>query len=199
MDRPGGRGARLSGRRGARWAGGPGARRAGGPRGVGVARARRPAARLLVAAFALVLASALVSLDVQAVAPCWRPPVDVPVAVPFRAPACTWCAGHRGLEYRPPPGTAVRAVADGVVTFAGSVAGVRYVVVRLPDGRRVTYGELAASDVVAGARVRVGRVLGRAGERLFLGVRQGNHHVDPAPLLCSTDVAGRVRLLPLRG
>lgn len=158
---------------------------------------RRALRRAGLAALAVLVASALFSAQVHAAEPCWPAPVAVPVAVPFRAPACTWCAGHRGLEYRPPPGTAVRAVAAGVVTFAGAVAGVRYVVVRLPDGRRVTYGHLATVAVAAGARVRAGRVLATATGRLFLGVRQGNHHVDPAPLLCSTDVPGRVRLLPL--
>ena len=52
-----------------------------------------------------------------------------PVVDPFRAPACAWCPGNRGLEYAPPPGPPVRAVAAGVVTFTGVVAGTRYVVV----------------------------------------------------------------------
>ena len=34
------------------------------------------------------------------------------------------------------------AVASGEVTFSGTVAGTRYVVVRHADGLRVTYGNL---------------------------------------------------------
>ncbi len=126
---------------------------------------------------------------------CWQPPVDVPVAVPFRAPACTWCPGHRGLEFRPVPGTPVRAVADGRVVFAGPVVGVNYLVVQVADGRRITFGQVAAVLVRVGDRVRAGQVVARSSGRLFLGVRLGNHYVDPAPLLAVR--RGRVRLVPV--
>ena len=82
---------------------------------------------------------------------CWLPPVDAPVVDPFRPPPCTWCAGNRGLEYGTPSGVAVRAVAAGEVTFSGTVAGERYVVVRHADGRRATYGGLASFDRCAPA------------------------------------------------
>ena len=32
--------------------------------------------------------------------PCWQPPVGGTVAVPFSAPACWYCAGHRGMSTR---------------------------------------------------------------------------------------------------
>ena len=50
-------------------------------------------------------------------------------SIPFRAPACAYCPGNRGLEYDAAVGSPVRAAAAGTVTFAGVVAGVRYVVV----------------------------------------------------------------------
>ena len=59
---------------------------------------------------------------------CYQPPVESPIVDPFRAPECPFCRGNRGLEYQPPSGSPVVAAADGVVTFSGVVAGVRYVV-----------------------------------------------------------------------
>jgi murein DD-endopeptidase MepM/ murein hydrolase activator NlpD len=128
---------------------------------------------------------------------CWQPPVGGPVVRPFQAPACTWCAGHRGLEYRPTPGTAVHAVADGTVVFAGPVVGVNYLVIRVADGRRVTLGFLAQVLARPGQQVSAGQVVALSSGRLFLGVRVGNHHVDPAPLLGRP--RGRLRLVPVDG
>ena len=94
---------------------------------------------------ALVLALALLP------AACYVPPVDAPIVDPFREPACAQCAGNRGLEYATAPGTPVRAVAGGIVSFSGVVAGTRYVVVDQPDGYRTTYGRLAAATARTGA------------------------------------------------
>ena len=72
---------------------------------------------------------------------------SAPVADPFREPACAWCPGNRGIEY----GTGAGRRSCGrrrpaTVTFAGVVAGTRYVVVDHADGRlRATYGNLASS------------------------------------------------------
>lgn len=114
---------------------------------------------------------------------CWTPPVAAPVVEGFVAPACTWCAGHRGLEFGPTTGVAVRAVADGVVSFAGSVAGLRYVSVDQPDGLRATYGWLASIAVVEGEQVEAAQVVGHAGARLMFTLRRDGSYLDPAPLL----------------
>jgi murein DD-endopeptidase MepM/ murein hydrolase activator NlpD len=121
--------------------------------------------------------------DSARAAPCWLPPVAAPVVEGFDAPACPWCAGHRGLEFGPTAGVAVRAVAAGTVAFAGAVAGRRYVSIDQSDGRRVTYGWLATIAVAEGDAVRAGDVVGRAGARLMLTVRVGGQYVDPAPML----------------
>jgi len=138
--------------------------------------------------------------------------VDAPVADPFRSPACTWCAGNRGIEYRVAAGTTIRAAATGEVTFVGAVAGVRYLVVRSADGHRQTYGRLDASGPVFGVgdRIVAGSPVGTAGGpapgdrgaagpapgdrgadgpaagdtgTFHFGVRLGDTYVDPAPLL----------------
>jgi murein DD-endopeptidase MepM/ murein hydrolase activator NlpD len=125
---------------------------------------------------------------------CWLPPVDAPVVDPFRAPPCTWCAGNRGIEYGTPSGTAVRAVAAGEVTFSGTVAGDRYLVVRHADGRRATYGGLESSTLRVGDAVVAGVIVGVTAAHLHFGLRDGDTYVDPAPFLGR--LVGRPRLVP---
>jgi len=132
---------------------------------------------------------------------CWPPPVTSPVVRGFEPPACTWCAGHRGLEYRPPADTPVTAVAAGVVVYTGVVAGTGYVVVRLPDGRRVTYGFVHRLAVRPGQPVSRGQILAFSTDRVFLGLRAGegdtDAYLDPGPLIGRW--RGVARLLPLDG
>ena len=128
---------------------------------------------------------------------CWLPPVDAPVVDPFRPPPCAWCAGNRGLEYGTAGGTVVRAVAAGEVTFSGTVAGERYVVVRHADGRRATYGGLAGSSLRTGDVVAARGVIGTTEGHLHFGLREGDVYLDPAPLLGR--LVGRPRLVPVNG
>ena len=125
---------------------------------------------------------------------CWLPPVQAPVVDPFRPPPCSWCAGNRGLEYGTRSGTGVRAVAAGVVTFSGTIAGARYVVVRHADGRRATYGGLAGSSLGVGDAVAARAVIGVTAGNLHFGLRDGDTYVDPAPFLGR--LVGRPRLVP---
>lgn len=127
---------------------------------------------------------------------CWAPPVDAVVIDPFREPACAWCPGNRGLEYGTSPGTAVRAVAAGEVSFAGRVAGVGYVVVRHGDGLRATYGGVS-SQLRTGMPVVAAMVIGTTEGTLHFGLRRGADYLDPAPFLGV--VAGRARLVPVDG
>lgn len=131
---------------------------------------------------------------------CLLVPVDAPVVDPFRPPSCTWCPGNRGLEYATRPGSAVRAPLAGRVSFAGVVAGTRYVVVeRLLDGQRVrvTLGGLTDSELRTGDPVALGQVVGAAGTTFHLGLRVGDTYLDPAPWLAAP--TRRARLVPLDG
>ena len=127
--------------------------------------------------------------------PCWQPPVEAAVVDEFRAPPCVWCAGNRGLEYAIGGPTVVRVAASGRVEFAGAVAGVRYVVVRLSNGWRHTYGQLRSTSVEAGDIVLAGGTIGRVTERLFFGLRIGDEYDDPAPFLGV--MRTRPRLVPV--
>ncbi|MEO5900991.1 MAG: M23 family metallopeptidase [Ilumatobacteraceae bacterium] len=128
---------------------------------------------------------------------CLPPPVAAPVVDPFRAPPCAQCAGNRGLEYATMVGSRVTAVAAGLVSFSGVVAGTRYVVVLQPDGLRATYGRLASAAVTVGAVVTSGSVVGTTSSGLFFGLRDGDTYIDPAPMLGRWTF--RPRLVPANG
>lgn len=127
-------------------------------------------------------------------APCWTPPVVGRVVDPFREPSCPYCAGNRGLEYEVGAGVVVRAVAAGVVSWSGSIAGVRHVVVRHGDDRRATYGKLVSTQLRAGDRVVAGMRVGTASGVFYFGLREQNRYIDPMPFL--SRLVGRPRLVP---
>ncbi len=159
---------------------------------------RRPG-RPRVVALGAVLAVVLAVLQPAgaAAAGCLRPPVVAPIADRFRDPPCPWCAGNRGLQYAVAAGTPVRAAAAGTVTFAGLVAGVRYVVLAHADGLRATYGGLASSPRSVGDRVPAGAVVGTSGAGLHFGIRRGDVYLDPEPML--GELRRRPRLVPIDG
>jgi len=135
----------------------------------------------------------------------WLPPVDGPVARSFQAPAFAYGPGHRGIDFAEPPGTPVRASGDGVVAFAGPVAGSLHVVVAHDGDLRTTYAFLAGISVRAGDRVTRGQVVGAAGSSgpeheaggLHFGVRLGDRYVDPQRLFGVCDLTQLVRLIPV--
>ncbi len=143
------------------------------------------------------LAASLIFSTAADAAPCWQPPVTGIVVDPFREPACTWCAGNRGIEYRVAPHSPVRSAATGRVGFVGKVAGTRYVVVELPGQRRLTYGRLASSRVRVGDVVVAGTELARTTTEFFFGLRVDGVYVDPAPFIGR--LVGRARLVPVDG
>jgi murein DD-endopeptidase MepM/ murein hydrolase activator NlpD len=126
------------------------------------------------------------------------PAVDVTRA--FEPPASPYGPGHRGVDLAAAPGAAVLAAGDGVVAFAGMVAGRPVVSVDHPGGLRTTYEPVEAT-VGAGQAVARGSALGalRAGHGgcpvvacLHWGLRRGETYLDPLLLLRPP----RIRLLP---
>jgi murein DD-endopeptidase MepM/ murein hydrolase activator NlpD len=120
-----------------------------------------------------------------------------PVVEPF-APVGTY-SGHWGVDVAVPEGAIVAAPLDGVVSFAGSVAGRPSVTIRA-DPFRVSLTYLREVMVVAGVTVRRGDPIGVAGTPhgrpgLHIGVRRGDRYVDPEDhARCA--VGGTIRLLP---
>lgn len=112
----------------------------------------------------------------------YRPPVPGPVVDPFRPPGSPYGPGNRGLDYATTPGEPVVAPAEGIVTFAGAVAGGLHVVVLHADGIRTSLSFLAAILVVRGQQVTGGQAVGLAGATVHLGARRGAAYLDPATL-----------------
>jgi hypothetical protein len=134
----------------------------------------------------------------------WLRPVDGAVVHPFVAPASVYGAGHRGADLAAPAGTPVRAANDGVVSFAGSVAGSLHVTVAHAGGLRTSYSFLATVAVRVGQVIRRGDVVGTSGgvgpdhdgTVLHFGLRVGDRYVDPMLLFRPADLTKLVRLVP---
>jgi murein DD-endopeptidase MepM/ murein hydrolase activator NlpD len=122
----------------------------------------------------------------------------------FDAPDTPYSAGHRGIDLPTLVGAPVRAVADGVVAFAGTVAGVDVITVD-HGGERSTYQPVAAG-VEVGQRVTASDVIGRvamgpfhcATPCLHLGriARASNQYLDALDRL---PVPSHVRLVDPTG
>jgi murein DD-endopeptidase MepM/ murein hydrolase activator NlpD len=130
----------------------------------------------------------------------WPLPGSPVVTRPFEPPPTPYAAGHRGVDLAGAAGEPVLAAGDGVVAFAGQVAGRPVVSVQHADGLRTTYEPVqpgvAAGQVVArGSPVGV-LVAGHGGcpveACLHWGLRRGAVYLDPVLLLRPP----RVRLLP---
>jgi murein DD-endopeptidase MepM/ murein hydrolase activator NlpD len=132
-------------------------------------------------------------------------PVRGPVLRGFDPPDTPFGSGHRGIDIGAPMGTTVVAAQEGVVAFAGAVAGGLYVSIDHPDGVRTTYSWLSEVSVRKGDAVARGDPIGRSGAghpgsgvpHLHLGARIGTLYIDPMLLLERGGVVGLVRLAPM--
>jgi murein DD-endopeptidase MepM/ murein hydrolase activator NlpD len=118
----------------------------------------------------------------------------------FDPPAKRWLPGHRGVDLAATEGQPVLAAGDGVVAFAGTVAGKP--VVSVDHGSIRTTYEPVVAVVSAGQSVSKGEVLGtvQAGHEgcaravcVHWGAKRGDVYLDPLSLLQPRVV----RLLPL--
>ena len=125
-------------------------------------------------------------------------PVNLPVLDQYRPPSCKWCSGNRGIEYRTIPGSAVFAVASGIATFVGSVAGTNYVVVRTFNNLLVTHGRLSLVSVKSGGVIVAGQTIGSSGESLYIGVRVNGQYSDPRQC-ASLGYTGKPRAILVAG
>ncbi|MCM3887211.1 peptidoglycan DD-metalloendopeptidase family protein [Frankia sp. R82] len=116
----------------------------------------------------------------------WPLAGQVAVSRAFERPATPFGPGHRGVDLPALPGSTVRAVADGTVSFAGSVAG-RGVVTLTHGDLRTTY-EPVLPGVRVGTVLRAGEPLGTlvAGHAgcpqqacLHWGLLRGSEYLDP--------------------
>ncbi|MEX1163778.1 MAG: peptidoglycan DD-metalloendopeptidase family protein [Nitriliruptor sp.] len=124
----------------------------------------------------------------------YEPPVPGAVLRGFADPEHAYAPGHRGVDLAADHGAPVASAAAGEVTFAGTVAGRRWVTVAHADGVRTSYGHLAAVHVATGTAVARGQVLGaatgsngddplRPEPGLHWSARRGEVYLDPLSLL----------------
>ena len=135
-------------------------------------------------------------------APKWDWPLKpARLSLGFYRPPQNWLPGHRGVDLVGRSGDRVFAAGNGVVSFAGLVAGKGVVVIK-HGTIRTTYEPVAAS-VLTGSQVRTGEVIGQlaAGDShcstqtsvscLHWGLIRGETYLNPLLL-----VKKPVRLLP---
>lgn len=153
--------------------------------------------------FSLLIALLLAALSTPAqAANSWVWPMDPhQLSLGFDRPAQNWLPGHRGVDLYGATGTQVYAAGNGIIYFAGLVAGKGVVVVK-HGVLRTTYEPVIAS-VSLGAQVRAGELLGTlqpgnshcANETtvtcLHWGLIRGTTYLNPLVL-----VQKPVRLLP---
>jgi hypothetical protein len=121
------------------------------------------------------------------------------ISQPFTLGLASAGEGHDGLDIAAPLGTPVRAMAAGVVRFAGRQPG-GTVVVRIEhtDGSEAWYGHLDPTvSVRVGDRVAPGEMIGRigltgrtTGPHLHLELWFGGRPIDPEPVLRSRRLPG---------
>ncbi|MGV9879219.1 murein hydrolase activator EnvC family protein [Streptomyces sp. NPDC003006] len=145
------------------------------------------------------------------VATAWPVGTHPPVVRAWDPPSTAYGTGHRGVDLAAPPGTPVRAVAPGRVSFAGRVAGRGVVSVEL-DGTgdpplRTTYEPVRptlkkGAEVTAGEEVGVLEApTGHCPEScLHWGLLRGEAYLNPLTLLPPwLQRRGPSRLLPPHG
>lgn len=133
----------------------------------------------------------------------FAPPLPTPLTVlrGFAPPTQPWLPGNRGVDLAATTGEPVTAAADGVVLYAGLLAGRG--VVSISHGELRTTYEPVDPAVARGESVRRGELIGRVsavgdgcgppGGCLHWGAIRGDAYVDPLGLLA----APIARLLPI--
>jgi murein DD-endopeptidase MepM/ murein hydrolase activator NlpD len=120
----------------------------------------------------------------------WRWPVDAfRLTRPFEAPAHEYGPGHRGIDLAPEGSQTIRAPADGLIAFAGPVAGRGVLTIDHGDGL-VTTLEPVTATVTAGSEVERGEAVAALAEgghtasgMLHFGVRLHGDYINPLLLL----------------
>lgn len=108
---------------------------------------------------------------------------------PADIPERNWDPGHRGVDLALDIGDDVLAAEDGIVAFAGLVAGMPVISIDHADGIRTTYQPVHA-HVSVDKYVRAGEVIGRLAPHprgelgLHWGARTGkDQYINPLSLL----------------
>ncbi|MGJ0388062.1 murein hydrolase activator EnvC family protein [Microbacterium sp. CGR1] len=127
------------------------------------------------------------SATTASTSPPWTWPFDAAraVAKPYRAPAHEYGTGHRGVDIVSAQSGTVRAPADGVIAFRGTVVDRPLITIEHPGGYVSTFepvtSDLSPGDIVAaGDEIGIVASGGHASPgTMHLGVRFDGDYVNP--------------------
>lgn len=143
---------------------------------------------------ALRFAAERAAADLAARAPMVAKPAEGTFTSPF---GMRWGAMHNGIDIANVNGTAIRAVADGVVIDSGPAQGYgNWIRIRHEDGAVSVYGHMESLDVAVGQHVVAGQKIAGMGN---MGFSTGCHlhfeihpdgttPVDPVPWLAARGI-----------
>ncbi|MHB8116550.1 MAG: murein hydrolase activator EnvC family protein [Acidithiobacillus ferrivorans] len=114
-------------------------------------------------------------------------PVNGPISARFGAPRVTGGLNWQGIIFQSVVGTPVRAIAPGMVLYAGPLRGYgQIVIVQIAHSLLAIYGHLGATNVHVGEQVSTGRQVGSVGsggelgnDGLYFEMRNAGHPVNP--------------------
>lgn len=168
----------------------------------------QPSPHLLATALTLLIVVSLAGLGLPSVAAAsnisqasrsqadsgYQAPTRAAVLVHFSANNRRWLPGSRTVTYATGFGSAVVAPKEGLVSFAGPVAGRLWVTIDHPDGLRSSLGPLALTGLRRGEHIDKAALVGYASGPLQFSIRAKNAYLDPEILIEGTP--DRARLVP---
>lgn len=121
----------------------------------------------------------------------WQKPLGSPITTAYGVTGPMWSSGrHTGVDFAAPSGTAIRAVADGIVSAIGN-GGPYGIHARLshPGGLQSFYAHMSKVLVSTGQAISAGQTIGRVGStgnssgpHLHLEAFRHGSQIDPATL-----------------
>jgi hypothetical protein len=169
--------------------------RRGGKAPIGIRALARPLPfipllTLLILSFHMLTSPAMAAGEV---APSFAWPARGEVTAPFRPPHGPYGAGgHAGIDISLPPGSEVRASAQGTVSFCGGTPLGLCVSVMHKAGFKTTYVSLESCVVRRGQKVERGQLVGKSDgtkdrssslPHLHFGLFLNGQAIDPLPML----------------
>ncbi|PKY10575.1 peptidase M23 [Acidithiobacillus marinus] len=114
-------------------------------------------------------------------------PVNGPITARYGSPRVSGGLDWQGITFQAAQGTPVRAIAPGMVLYAGPLRGYgQIVIVQIGHSLLSIYGHLGSTDAHVGEQIAAGHQVGTVGsggelgnDGLYFEIRNGGHPVNP--------------------
>ncbi|QFX97319.1 murein hydrolase activator EnvC family protein [Acidithiobacillus thiooxidans] len=114
-------------------------------------------------------------------------PVNGPITARYGSPRVTGGLDWQGITFQAAQGTPVRAIAPGMVLYAGPLRGYgQIVIVQIGHSLLSIYGHLGSTDAHVGEQIAAGHQVGTVGsggelgnDGLYFEIRNAGHPVNP--------------------